>query len=317
MALLYMVLKKGELRGIRSMSELAQDIGIPYSNLAKFRSKRNTTKIRDIKDETLSKLSSYLEFPMLLTRVLAGQLGPEDFQRHPDVDVIRDIERAIQFMLSDPWMISILPLSIHDAHPLVKLYLIALYELRNNYRLLPTDKAQLAEYILILKGKKASATLQKSTLKSYRTDPRLLTLLDDLKPITQSSVLGSLENRRKIRKQQRVLTSQAATNLSEELGMPIYDIKVMAGHISILDYYSKPEELTLEFVNQALEELGKLSTLAVPFPREAYALPIALKLVLIWLFEEVTGQSLIPRRITIGKTLRDVENLQQLMVSET
>ena len=131
-ALLKLIYEEGFKRGLK-ISEIAIQIGITPGHLYQLR--YGIRPIPNISDALLQRMAAFLQVPRFALLLAAEKMTLADFYEPTTLE--HSIEVALVDMALDPQWAGIIPVSIADADPKLKLLTIRLYEKATGKKLMP------------------------------------------------------------------------------------------------------------------------------------------------------------------------------------
>ena len=130
--LLKLIYEEGFKRGLQ-ISEIAAEIGVSYGYMAQLRN--GLRSVPHVSDEVLQNIATFLQVPRFTLLLAAEKIKLSDFYEPTTLE--HSIEVALVDMSRDPQWAGIVPVSLVDADPKIKLLTIRLYEKATGKKLIP------------------------------------------------------------------------------------------------------------------------------------------------------------------------------------
>ncbi len=130
--LLKLIYEEGFKRGLQ-ISEIAAEIGVSYGYMAQLRN--GLRSVPHVSDEVLQNIATFLQVPRFTLLLAAEKIKLSDFYEPTTLE--HSIEVALVDMSRDPQWAGIVPVSLVDADPKIKLLTIRLYEKATGKKLMP------------------------------------------------------------------------------------------------------------------------------------------------------------------------------------
>ena len=131
-ALLKLIYEEGFRRGL-NITEIADEIEVSYGYMAQLRN--GLRSVPHVSDEVLQNIATFLQVPRFTVLLAAEKIKLSDFYEPNTLE--HSIEVALVDMALDPQWAGIIPVSIADADPKLKLLTIRLYEKATGKKLMP------------------------------------------------------------------------------------------------------------------------------------------------------------------------------------
>lgn len=122
--LLRILVAKAATQGL-PLKSLAKELGVTYGRLAQWR--REKTAMRSAHRSVHVRAARYLGVPTVLSLVLAGMVGLEDFIWPEPESLDARLRRDMEEMRHDPYVAPFLPPSLEAAAPDLILFIVFLY----------------------------------------------------------------------------------------------------------------------------------------------------------------------------------------------
>lgn len=130
--LLKLIYEEGFNRGL-NITEIADEIGVSSGYMCQLRN--GIRAVPNISDEVMQKISTFLQMPKFTLWLAAEQVKLSDFYEPTTLD--HSIKVALADMSLDPQWAGIIPGSLVEADPKIKLLTIRLYEKATGKKLIP------------------------------------------------------------------------------------------------------------------------------------------------------------------------------------
>jgi len=109
----------------QQLAALAQALGVTYGYVAQLRNGHRQTA--NISEKFAQRCARYLNVPGITIKLLAGQVGPQDFVLPGELEAKR-IEKGMQHLSEDPLLGGFVPASLGEQPEDVKRFILMLYQ---------------------------------------------------------------------------------------------------------------------------------------------------------------------------------------------